>query len=125
MLERSGSSAEELVEILRGHGLDVCWIDEEQGSSRPLDEVDWSHGYVNLTAVGSGEVPDAVAPHPECVLPREASELVRPALNVRGSYGCTTRRARSGRRSRKGEGVERLSSRKSQSRSEAASTSGG
>jgi FkbM family methyltransferase len=48
MLERFGSSARELVDILRGHGLDVRWIDEVQGSVRPFDEVDWSHGYVNL-----------------------------------------------------------------------------
>jgi FkbM family methyltransferase len=48
LLERSGSSADELVAILRGHGLDVLWIDEEQGLARPLPEIDWSHGYVNL-----------------------------------------------------------------------------
>ena len=54
MLERFGSSVEELVEILRGHGLDVCWIDEEQRSLRPLDEVDWSHGYVNLCCSRGG-----------------------------------------------------------------------
>ncbi len=48
LLERAGSSADELVDVLRGHGLDVCWIDEERGSVRPLAEVDWSHGYVNL-----------------------------------------------------------------------------
>lgn len=48
MLERSGSSVAELVEILRGHGLDVSWIDEERGSIRPFEEIDWSHGYVNL-----------------------------------------------------------------------------
>jgi FkbM family methyltransferase len=48
MLERSGSSADELLEILRAHRLDVRWIDEDRGSTRPLGEVDWSHGYVNL-----------------------------------------------------------------------------
>lgn len=48
MLERSGSSVEELAEVLRGHGLDVSWIDEERGSVRPLEELDRSSGYVNL-----------------------------------------------------------------------------
>jgi FkbM family methyltransferase len=48
LLEQFGSSTDELVGILRGHGLDVRWIDEERKSLRPLDEVDWSHGYVNL-----------------------------------------------------------------------------
>jgi FkbM family methyltransferase len=48
MLERSGSSTSELVELLRAQGLEVCWIDESQGSTRPFDEVDLSHGYVNL-----------------------------------------------------------------------------
>ncbi len=48
LLERSGSSAAELVELLLGHGLDVRWIDEERGTVRPLDEIDWSHGYLNL-----------------------------------------------------------------------------
>jgi len=57
MLERSGSSAGELVEILRGHGLDVRWIDENQGSTRPLDELDWSHGYVNLYCRRDGPRP--------------------------------------------------------------------
>ena len=33
MLERSGASADALITILRGHGLDVRWIDEKQGSS--------------------------------------------------------------------------------------------
>jgi FkbM family methyltransferase len=54
MLERSGSSTNELVEILRGHGLEVRWIDESQGSTRPFDEVDLSHGYVNLYCRCSG-----------------------------------------------------------------------
>lgn len=54
MLERSGSSAEELVEVLRGHGLDVRWIDEKHGSTRPLEEVDWSRGYVNLCCRSGG-----------------------------------------------------------------------
>lgn len=48
MLDRSGSSSSELVESLQAQGLDVRWIDESQGSTRPLDEVDLSHGYVNL-----------------------------------------------------------------------------
>ncbi|MGZ8687144.1 MAG: hypothetical protein ACXWZP_01810, partial [Gaiellaceae bacterium] len=54
LLERSGSSAEALVEALRGHRLDVSWIDEERGSVRPFDEVDWSHGYVNLCCRRNG-----------------------------------------------------------------------
>ena len=54
MLERSGSSASELIEVLRGQGLDVRWIDESRGSTRPLDEVDLSHGYVNLCCRRSG-----------------------------------------------------------------------
>jgi FkbM family methyltransferase len=48
MLERSGSSTSELVELLRGQGLEVRWIDESEGTTRPFDEVDLSHGYVNL-----------------------------------------------------------------------------
>ena len=48
LLEQFGSSADELIGILRGHQLDVRWIDEERGSLRPFDEIDWSHGYVNL-----------------------------------------------------------------------------
>ncbi len=48
MLERSGSSADELIETLHGIGLDVRWIDESLGSTRPFHEVDLSHGYVNL-----------------------------------------------------------------------------
>jgi len=54
MLERSGSSTSELVEILQGNGLDVRWIDESRGSTRPLDEADLSHGYVNLYCRRSG-----------------------------------------------------------------------
>jgi FkbM family methyltransferase len=51
MLERFGSSSAELFEALRGHGLDVRWIDEDMGSTRPIDELDQldgSYGYVNL-----------------------------------------------------------------------------
>ncbi len=48
MLERSGASTSELIELLQGNELDVRWIDESRGSTRPLDEVDLSHGYVNL-----------------------------------------------------------------------------
>ncbi len=48
LLERFGSSAAELIELLRDHRLDVRWIDEERGVTRPIDEVDWAHGYVNL-----------------------------------------------------------------------------
>ena len=54
MLERSGSSTSELIEVLRGQGLDVRWIDESRGSTRPLDDVDLSHGYVNLCCRRSG-----------------------------------------------------------------------
>jgi FkbM family methyltransferase len=48
MLERSGSSTSELVDVLQRQGLEVRWIDESQGTTRPFDEVDLSHGYVNL-----------------------------------------------------------------------------
>lgn len=48
LLERFGSSATELIDVLRGHRLDVRWIDEEQRLTRPIDEADWAHGYVNL-----------------------------------------------------------------------------
>ena len=54
MLERSGSSPSELVEVLRGQGLDVRWIDESRGTTRALDDVDLSHGYVNLYCRRSG-----------------------------------------------------------------------
>ncbi len=48
LLERAGASVAELVGLLRDSGRDVLWIDEEAGGARPFDEVDWSHGYVNL-----------------------------------------------------------------------------
>ena len=48
MLERSRSSTSELVELLHEQGLEVRWIDESQGTTRPFGEVDLSHGYVNL-----------------------------------------------------------------------------
>jgi len=48
LLERFGSSAAELIDLLHDHRLDVRWIDEERGVTRPIDEVDWAHGYVNL-----------------------------------------------------------------------------
>jgi FkbM family methyltransferase len=51
MLERFGSSSGELFEVLRAHGLEVRWIDEDLGSTRPvgeLDQLDASYGYVNL-----------------------------------------------------------------------------
>lgn len=48
MLERAGSSRDELFAILRSHDLSVMWIDEDRGTVRPLDEADWSHGYLNL-----------------------------------------------------------------------------
>ena len=54
MLSRSGSSSSELVESLQAQGLDVRWIDESRGSTRPLDEADLSHGYVNLYCRRSG-----------------------------------------------------------------------
>jgi FkbM family methyltransferase len=57
MLERSGSSINELIEILREQGLDVRWIDESQGSTRPLDDMDLSHGYVNLHCRRGGSRP--------------------------------------------------------------------
>lgn len=48
MLERAGSSSEELFATLRSHGLEIMWIDESRRMPRPLEEADWSHGYVNL-----------------------------------------------------------------------------
>ena len=48
LLERGGSSADELIATLRGHGLEVMWIDEDRREARPLAEADWSHGYLNL-----------------------------------------------------------------------------
>ena len=48
MLERSGSSPEELLESLRSVGLEVLWIDEEERRARPLHELVGSYGYVNL-----------------------------------------------------------------------------
>ena len=48
MLEQAGTSVAELIDVLRANQLDVLWIDEERGTVRPFDEVDWSHGYVNL-----------------------------------------------------------------------------
>lgn len=48
MLESFGSSAAELIDVLRGYGLSVFWIDEERGSTRPVEEADWAHGYLNL-----------------------------------------------------------------------------
>lgn len=54
MLNRSGSSSSELVESLQAQGLDVRWIDESKGSTRPLAEADLSDGYVNLYGRRSG-----------------------------------------------------------------------
>jgi FkbM family methyltransferase len=54
MLERSGSSTGELVDLLREQGLEVRWIDESQRTTRSFDEVDLSHGYVNLYCRRSG-----------------------------------------------------------------------
>ena len=48
MLARSGSSVDELVETLHAQRLDVRWIDESQRTTRPLDEADLAHGYLNL-----------------------------------------------------------------------------
>jgi len=47
MLDRAGTSPKELREILEGNGLEVRWIDESQGTTRPLDDADLSQGYVN------------------------------------------------------------------------------
>jgi FkbM family methyltransferase len=54
MLESAGSSTDELIRLLRGYGLDVRWIDEARGSARPLEEADWSHGYLNLCCRRAG-----------------------------------------------------------------------
>lgn len=47
LLERAGSSADELVAILAGYGYEVEWIDEPAGRTRPLSQA-WSEAYVNL-----------------------------------------------------------------------------
>jgi FkbM family methyltransferase len=47
LLERAGSSREELLAILEGHGYLVEWIDEAAGRTKPLSEA-WTEDYVNL-----------------------------------------------------------------------------
>jgi FkbM family methyltransferase len=54
MLERAGTSTRDLFETLQANGLSLRWIDESRGSTRPLDEADLSHGYVNLYCRRSG-----------------------------------------------------------------------
>jgi FkbM family methyltransferase len=54
MLERAGTSTRDLFETLQANGLNLRWIDESRGSTRPLDEADLSHGYVNLYCRRSG-----------------------------------------------------------------------
>ncbi len=47
-LEPAGSSAAELVELIRSLGFEVGWIDEEGGRVLPYAGPDWSAEYVNL-----------------------------------------------------------------------------
>jgi FkbM family methyltransferase len=47
LLEAAGSSSDELVELLEGHGYRVEWIDEAAGGPAPLSRP-WAGDYVNL-----------------------------------------------------------------------------
>ncbi|HEY8103728.1 MAG TPA: FkbM family methyltransferase [Gaiellaceae bacterium] len=47
LLEAAGSSSEELISVLEGHGYRVEWIDEAAGRAIPLSEP-WTGDYVNL-----------------------------------------------------------------------------
>jgi FkbM family methyltransferase len=47
LLEAAGTSSEELVSLLEGHGYRVEWIDEEGDRTAPLTE-QWPRDYVNL-----------------------------------------------------------------------------
>jgi FkbM family methyltransferase len=47
LLERAGSSRDEVLAWLDGHGYSVEWIDEATGRTAPLSEP-WSEAYVNL-----------------------------------------------------------------------------
>jgi FkbM family methyltransferase len=47
LLEAAGSSGEELISMLEGHGYLVEWIDEAAGRAAPLSEP-WTGDYVNL-----------------------------------------------------------------------------
>ncbi len=47
LLEAAGSSSEELISVLEGHGYRVEWIDEEAGRAAPLSQP-WTSDYVNL-----------------------------------------------------------------------------
>jgi hypothetical protein len=47
LLERAGTSAEELFGWLAAHAYDVEWIDEQRGHTAPLTEA-WTEAYVNL-----------------------------------------------------------------------------
>jgi FkbM family methyltransferase len=53
LLEKAGSSTEELLGILTGHGYEVEWIDERAGRTAPLSEP-WPHAYVNLCCRRAG-----------------------------------------------------------------------
>jgi FkbM family methyltransferase len=55
MLERAGSSRDELLAILRDHDLRVTWIDEARSAVRSMDDADWSHGYLNLYCTREGD----------------------------------------------------------------------
>jgi FkbM family methyltransferase len=50
LLERAGTSREELVAWLVAHGYAVEWIDEPRGGTAPLTEP-WTEAYVNLRCV--------------------------------------------------------------------------
>lgn len=47
LLERAGSSRDELLGLLRGYGYEIEWIDEPHGRAAPLSE-HWAGDYVNL-----------------------------------------------------------------------------
>jgi len=47
LLGRAGTSSEELLAWLAGHGFEVEWIDEQHGRTAPLTEP-WTAAYVNL-----------------------------------------------------------------------------
>ena len=47
LLERAGSSRDELLAWLEAHAYEVEWIDERNGRTAPLSEP-WYDGYVNL-----------------------------------------------------------------------------
>lgn len=54
-LGRAGTTPEALAQVLRDHGLEVAWIDENARRLEPFDGVPAGEGYVNLVAA----VPEA------------------------------------------------------------------